>query len=106
MPSSDYTNAVGGGLKLKGAKDAGVKKPKKKKPKPDANASKAPDAEKAQEPNDETSTALQKALADEEETADNAQEADRVVKTDRDAIAGKTEAQRKHDDIRRRRVRE
>lgn len=34
MPSSDYGNAVGGGLKLKGgAKDAGIKKHKKKKPK-------------------------------------------------------------------------
>ncbi|QIW96516.1 hypothetical protein AMS68_002034 [Peltaster fructicola] len=32
MPLSDYTDSVGGGLKLKGVKDGRVKKHKKKKP--------------------------------------------------------------------------
>ena len=36
MPSSEYRNAVGGGLKLKGAKDSGVSKTKKKKLKVDS----------------------------------------------------------------------
>ncbi|KAK5114086.1 hypothetical protein LTR62_002655 [Meristemomyces frigidus] len=97
MPSSDYGNAVGGGLKLKGAKDAGVKKKKKSKtPKPsDATTSmaivKKPEAGDAQN-----------GLADEdvdvaEEGAEKARDAD--VKQ-----YGKTEAQRRFDEQRRKRL--
>lgn len=101
MPSSDYTNAVGGGLKLKGAKDAGVKKHKKKKPKTESSISKQAE-EKEQE--GDTPTTLQKALA-EEEGAD-VPEPDSATKAikDRDTGVGKTEAQRKHEEMRRKRV--
>lgn len=34
MPSDEYKTAIGGGLKLKGSKPAGVKKKKKSKAKP------------------------------------------------------------------------
>ena len=104
MPSSDYMNAVGGGLKLKGAKDAGVKKNKRKKAKAEASGSSKP-AETEEEPQGEIMTALQKALADEE--VEGAREvADELVKADKDkgSGAGKTEAQRKHGEIRRKRV--
>ena len=99
MPSSDYANAVGGGLKLKGAKDAGVKKHKKKKPaKQSPKASPLPEdgAEK-----DHEQSALQRLLADEEqdgvETTNRQQEDDMKVH-------GKTEAQRRHEERRRKRV--
>lgn len=85
---------------MKGAKDAGVKKHKKKKPKPEVSESKATSAEKEQ--NGETSTALQKALAEEE--GEESQEMLKPEKVDKDA--GKTEAQRKHEEIRRKRVRQ
>lgn len=99
MPSSDYSSAVGGGLKLKGAKDAGVKKHKKKKPKPESSESKAAAAEK--DPQGEGSTALQKALAEEED--EDTAAGKEVGKVDKDA--GKTEAQKKHEEMRRKRVR-
>ena len=95
MPSSDYGNAVGGGLKLKGAKDAGVKKQKKKKSKP---------SETEPEPLErkpESETAVQKALADEEFSLE-------AIVKERDVDAkqyGKTEAQRRHEERRRKRVR-
>ena len=97
MPSSDYTNAIGGGLKLKGAKDAGVdKKKKKKKSKSETTASKDTPEELAQQ------SAVQKALA-EEETDD----VDAVTKQQEldDKEYGKTEAQRRHEERRRKRVR-
>lgn len=116
MPSADYGNAVGGGLKLKGAKDAGVKKKKKEKK---SKAADAGDSDKAQQ------NALQKALADEDRDDDG---------TDRNQVAGihekdglkdeasgtaeqddhkgsgdhkdygKTEAQKKQEELRRKRV--
>lgn len=95
MPSSDYSSAVGGGLKLKGAKDAGVKKHKKKKAKPESSESTTAAAEK--NPEDGESTALQKALAEEEDK--------HTVAGKMDKDAGKTEAQRKHEEMRRKRVR-
>ena len=98
MPSSDYTNAIGGGLKLKGAKDAGVdKKKKKKKAKADATESKPADAaEKEIE-----LSGVQKTLAQEENEDDKD-----VVKQQESEVKeyGKTEAQRRHEERRRKRV--
>ena len=99
MPSSDYASAVKGGLKLKGAKDAGVRKHKKKKTKPESSESKTVAAETEQD--GEESSTLQKALAEEE--GEDAFVGKEVRKVDKDA--GKTEAQRKHEEIRRKRVR-
>ena len=106
MPSSDYKNAVGGGLKLKGAKDSGVdKKKKKKKPNsdPEANDSKATieKSERAREIDPEDDSAVQEALADEEIADDvsaSKQREDEVKQY------GKTEAQRRHEERRRKRV--
>ena len=94
MPSSDYTNAVGGGLKLKGVKDAGVKKHKKKKAKADAVESKPVEGEQDEQ------SAIQTALAEEEGDGN-------TVLTQAEADVkefGKTEAQRRHEERRRKRV--
>ena len=97
MPSSDYASAVGGGLKLKGAKDAGVKKHKKKKPKPDTEEAK-PTGEEGDK------SFVQRALAEEEDGDD----AERTVVTKQQEQEarelGKTEAQRRHEERRRKRV--
>lgn len=96
MPSSDYGNAVGGGLKLKGAKDAGVKKHKKKKK---HNTEDAVEGEK--ELQIEKSDA-QKALA-EEDDVDGGDEVERRREEDVKEY-GKTEAQRRHEERRKKRV--
>lgn len=83
---------------MKGAKDAGVKKHKKKKPKPESCESKATTKDKEQDP--EEMTALQKALAEEER--DGSSTGKQLSNVDKDL--GKTEAQRKHEEIRRKRV--
>ncbi|KAK5726267.1 hypothetical protein LTR17_012887 [Elasticomyces elasticus] len=93
MPSSDYSSAVGGGLKLKGAKDAGIKK-KKKKSKPSEHATAASEAEPSEQ------TALQKALAD-EETGLEATGKEREAETRQ---FEKTEAQVRHEERRRKRL--
>ncbi|KAK5683484.1 hypothetical protein LTS10_005017 [Elasticomyces elasticus] len=93
MPSSDYSSAVGGGLKLKGAKDAGIKK-KKKKSKPSEPATATSEAEPSEQ------TALQKALAD-EETGLEATGKEREAETRQ---FGKTEAQVRHEERRRKRL--
>ena len=98
MPSSDYTNAVGGGLKLKGPKDAGVdKKKKKKKPKPDASDYKAV---VPREKDEVEESAAQKALAEEEQEDMEATKAQAAEAKE----FGKTEAQRRHEERRRKRV--
>lgn len=99
MPSSDYGNAVGGGLKLKGAIDAGIKKHKKKKPKLDSRESKAADITAKEQ--DVEESAVQKALAEEEEKEhdDSAKQQEAEVKE-----YGKTEAQRRHEERRKKRV--
>lgn len=97
MPSSDYTNAVGGGLKLKGGVDK--KKHKKKKSKPaESEESKAADT-----PADSES-AVQKALADEEKDEDQEPEVSRTERAAEVKDLGKTEAQRRHEERRRKRV--
>lgn len=97
MPSSDYSNAVGGGLKLKGA-GGGVEKKKKKKK---SSSSKKPaegDSNGAQEAGEQDS-ALQKALAEEVEDQKEKDPGDAEVKE-----YGKTEAQRRFEERRKKRV--
>ncbi|KAI6840500.1 hypothetical protein KC340_g2888 [Hortaea werneckii] len=108
MPSADYGNAVGGGLKLKGAKDAGVKKKKKEKK---SKAADAGDGDKAQQ------SALQKALADEDKgdgEAGGIQAASAYEKKEAPESTdhgdhkdyGKTEAQKRQEELRRKRLEE
>ena len=106
MPSSDYKDAIGGGLKLKGAKDGGVdKKKKKKKPKTDSHAenTKAVVKSTQEAENDDRGddSAVQKALADEEDVENQP-----ILKQREDEVKeyGKTEAQRRHEERRRKRV--
>lgn len=106
MPSADYGNAVGGGLKLKGAKDAGVKKKKKEKKSKTADAG---DGDKAQQ------SALQKALADEDKDDDETGGSQVAGTRGMDGALettdhsdhkdyGKTEAQKRQEELRRKRV--
>lgn len=101
MPSSDYSNAVGGGLKLKGAKDAGVKKhKKKKKTNVDLDESTSTIKDKTEQSVEKFSA--QRALAEEEEEVDNEI---RVQQQEADVKEyGKTEAQRRHEERRKKRV--
>ncbi|KAH7092022.1 hypothetical protein FB567DRAFT_516298 [Paraphoma chrysanthemicola] len=102
MPSSDYTSAVGGGLKLKGA---GIdKKKKKKKPKPTEDAAES----------SKTSTDVAKRpTADDTTTKSPSHTPGRSLSPDaaeqRLKEAGgrkKTEAERRHDEMRRKRLEE
>lgn len=92
MPSSDYGNVVGGGLKLKGAKNAGIKKKKKSQTsKPSDTAVAVVDKEESDD--------VQKVLADEDVEGALAKEREDDTKQ-----YGKTEAQRRFEERRRKRV--
>jgi hypothetical protein len=103
MPASDYTSTVSGGLKLKGgAKDAGVKKKSKKsksskdktaKPEEAAVAAREPEAAK---PSDTT-------LALSNQPSDHDRDVTPSASTGGTGT-GKTEAQRRHEEIKRKRV--
>lgn len=110
MPSSEYASAVSGGLRLKGA-GIDKKKTKKKKPPPSAERSK-PEIEAGSTANkeeqeikrldtDNDPTALQQALADEEEKA---KEAAAKLQDVEGRDYGKTEAQRRYEQRRKKRV--
>ncbi|KAF2154046.1 DUF1754-domain-containing protein [Myriangium duriaei CBS 260.36] len=87
-PSSDYTTA-GGGLKLKGAKNAGVDKAKKKKKKAAATE---PTSGAEGEP---------RAIAPIRDADRDSPTASSVAET-----RGKTEAERRHEEMRRKRLNE
>jgi protein FAM32A len=107
MPASDYTSTISGGLKLKGgAKDAGVKKKSKK-----SKSSSKDKAAAAAKP----STPQEDASADDSKPP-NSDLALSTTHSHRDATpsdlqpsssgtgSGKTEAQRRHEEIKRKRV--
>lgn len=107
MPSSDYTSTISGGLKLKGgAKDAGVKKKSKK--------SKTSSKDKASKPS--TPQEDGSAEADDSKPPNTDVTLSTTTHSDRDATpsdlqpsssgtgSGKTEAQRRHEEIKRKRV--
>ncbi|KAK4556910.1 hypothetical protein LTR86_005891 [Recurvomyces mirabilis] len=92
MPSSDYGNVVGGGLKLKGAKNAGIKKKKKSQTsKPSDTAVAVVDKEESDD--------VQKVLADDDVEGALAKEREDDTKQ-----YGKTEAQRRFEERRRKRL--
>ena len=94
MPSSDYGNAVGGGLKLKGAKNAGIKKKTKKSQTSKSSDTAITTIDKEQPEN------VQKALAEE----DDGGEEGALTKEEDVKQYGKTEAQRRFEERRRKRV--
>ncbi|CAK4033905.1 Hypothetical predicted protein [Lecanosticta acicola] len=101
MPSSDYSNAVGGGLKLKGASSGGIEKTKKKKAKKAVvRADSGEETKKEQQQVEDGDGDLQKALADEEEVDEtrDARDAEEVKEY------GKTEAQRRFEERRKKRL--
>ena len=109
MPASDYTSTISGGLKLKGgAKDAGVKKKSKK-----SKTSSSKDKDKAPKP----STPQEDASVDDSKPPNTDLALSTTTHSDRDATpseqlvpsssgtgSGKTEAQRRHEEIKRKRV--
>jgi protein FAM32A len=96
MPSSDYTTAVGGGLKLKGA---GVdKKKKKKRPRP---------TEDTTESSKTTSTDVAKRAKSPSRTPGRSLSPDAAEQSLKDAGGRrKTEAEKRHDEMRRKRLEE
>ncbi|KAL8988592.1 MAG: hypothetical protein Q9177_002359 [Variospora cf. flavescens] len=108
MPADDYTSATGGGLRLKGVARAKIAKHKKKRPKhpePEKRSSSAnPDAEPYEQgqSGEEQARSLTK--------NPNDQTKDEVLKReeseDRSQARGKTEAELRHEERRRRRLEE
>lgn len=99
MGKEDYAASSGGALKLKGAKNAGIDKKRKKKSKPkpdDVDGSAVAQTSSKRQAADQGATA--KVLAEEDASLVTADEA--AAGTG----AGKTEAERRHDEMRRRRV--
>ena len=105
MPSDDYSAAVSGGLKLKGVNSSSkVSKNKKKKPKPAQSA----DSETAEEAKNSASAEGLKPDGEDSEaitrrSQDGSIEKDEEV-TSPPARAGKTEAELRHEERRRKRV--
>lgn len=103
MPSSDYVSTVSGGLKLKGAaKDAGVKKKRKDKDKSKAGGSGKKDKAATPVPAEEDETTQLRKK--EEEAGDKAVERRESPVPATAAGSGKTEAQLRHEEIKRKRV--
>jgi protein FAM32A len=102
MPSSDYTSAVGGGLKLKGG--SGVDKKKKKK-------SKSKSTETSKPASTSTSTDItERASPNEDDAADIPGRSLSPTTVERSFKEGggrrQTEAERRHDEMRRKRLEE
>ena len=92
MGKDEYATAGGGALKLKGVKNAGVEKKRRKDKRP-----KSKPAEKA----------LATPVAEEEEPVRGDEELDTTSKADTELREPlKTEAERRHEEMRRKRVRE
>jgi len=110
MPSSDYSSATGGALKLKGSSGVDKKKKKKKVAKAAADStgdsagaatssSAAAKADKKDERDAEDDERISKALADEDgaELSDDA-------KKELAGVRGKTDAEKRYEEMRRKRV--
>lgn len=105
MPKDDYTSVAGGGLRLKGVTDSKITKHKKKRPKhPETekrSSSAKPDAEasESQEPIHTDDKALTRTSG-----ASDGENDSRERSVDRSEQRGKTEAELRHEERRRRRV--
>jgi len=101
MPGNDYTAAVGGGLKLKGVNSSSkVSKHKKKKPKPESN----PAVE--EKPKEKASTTSREIDPDASESVVRKEDGDmpREDEATPPPRAGKTEAEVRHEERRRKHV--
>ena len=120
MPSSEYTSTTGGALKLKSKTGAGITKPKKKKkptPKPsdevsteDAQSISTPDSKQRPTSRDRAKTETEQSESldlesrqDGEQTLSLDMEKE-VADTRREDSGGKTEAERRYEERRRKRL--
>lgn len=97
MPADDYSSAVGGGLKLKGSKPTGIGKRKKK------DKSKIAEANATEGSREGGEDALIQKSGIVGEDIDEKE----LAKLEQEAYApgdGKTEAERKHEEMKRKRV--
>ncbi|KAK4698169.1 protein FAM32A, partial [Lecanoromycetidae sp. Uapishka_2] len=113
MPGDDYTAAVGGGLKLKGVNPSSkIQKHKKKKPKPDSNPQSTPTTDILDKPAQDKDGITPESVEDSEQAPiaknDEGQErnGDRgdEAATPPPSRAGKTEAELRHEERRRKRL--
>lgn len=102
MPASDYTSTISGGLKLKGgAKDAGVKKKSKKtKSSKDKVAPKPSIPQEGEGAGDSKTPNTDLALS----TTHSDRDATPSEQQPSSSGTGKTEAQRRHEEIKRKRL--
>ncbi|KAF2102403.1 DUF1754-domain-containing protein [Rhizodiscina lignyota] len=106
-PSSEYTSVGGGPLKLKGGVDIDKKRKKKKKPKPESDktidgeaaASKKSTQEMLAEEDKDVAT-----MAETEKTEEDDPQLSEELRKDLIAHRGKTEAERRHEERRRKRL--
>ncbi|KAG9684247.1 hypothetical protein KCU85_g5978, partial [Aureobasidium melanogenum] len=96
MPSSEYTSA-GGGLKLKGAKNAGIEKKRKKKSSSSKSSAVAAATSSSKDATPAKDTIDPENTTDLEQREKNKQES--LIPDD-----GKTEYERRHEETRRKRV--
>lgn len=108
MPKDDYTSAAGGGLRLKGVSGSKIAKHKKKRPKhpetekrspsakPDAEASESQDPIQTDKGQNIALTKISRASEDEFDNHERLEE--------RSEARGKTEAELRHEERRRKRV--
>jgi len=101
MPSSDYTT-TGGGLKLKGAKNAGIDKKRKKKSKSttESTAVSTQSITSADASKDDVRNTVQDALAEEDTDLGSGKD----EREHGEVRVQKTEAERRHEELRRKRV--
>jgi len=106
MPVDDYSSAVSGGLKLKGVNSSSkISKYKKKKPKPETDPAAADQSkdeavtQKADQEAESTEGAAMKQVHDKDDSIEENGDA-----TPPSTRAGKTEAELRHEERRRKRV--
>lgn len=104
MSSSDYTTAIGGGLKLKGG---GIDKKKKKKKRPKSTDTAAESSKNASTDIAKGSTSRDDATKSPSRTPRRSISPDTVEQSIKEAGGRrKTEAERRHDEMRRKRLEE
>ncbi|KAI4174918.1 MAG: hypothetical protein LQ343_001945 [Gyalolechia ehrenbergii] len=107
MPTDDYTAATGGGLRLKGVSGSKITKHKKKRPKNPEAEKRSPSAHADAEPSkaQEHDQKREKAFTHNSLAVEDGIE-DREASEDRSQPRGKTEAELRHEERRRRRLEE
>ncbi|KAL1297250.1 hypothetical protein AAFC00_004809 [Neodothiora populina] len=102
MPSSDYTSA-GGGLKLKGAKSAGIDK-KRKKSKKEKSTHTTADKKAGETADAEALPDGEQSVAQHGGTSGDGSERERSALSREPETRGKTEAEIRHEEMRRKRL--